>query len=123
MTTCKERSEHIFPKNEYQLRQTLFDKLDSFGIRHTDNQKLFENMAIFDFESTCEEDEKLKDTETTKWIGKPIAMPVWIISNLIQEPIFFCDPSRRDLVATFIDAWENLATQSKAEMKKKLPSN
>ena len=65
MTNCKERVKHIFPKNVCQSRGTLFDKLDPFGIPHTDNQKLFNNMAVFDFESICVEDENLKDTETT----------------------------------------------------------
>ena len=37
----------------YQLRETLFEKFDSFGIPYTENQKLFSNMAIFDFEPIC----------------------------------------------------------------------
>ena len=49
---CSERVKHIYPKNVYQLRETLFDKLDSFNIQYTDDQKLF-NRAVFDFESMC----------------------------------------------------------------------
>ena len=30
---CSERVKHIYPKNLYQLRETLFDKLDSFDIQ------------------------------------------------------------------------------------------
>ena len=43
-----ERVKHIYPKNLYQLRETLFDKLDSFDIQNADDQKLI-NLAVFDF--------------------------------------------------------------------------
>ena len=49
LVRCSERVKHIYPKNVYQLRETLFDELDSFGIQYTDDQKLFTNLAVFDF--------------------------------------------------------------------------
>ena len=52
LVRCSERLKHIYPKNVYQLREMLFDKLDSFGIQYTDDQKLFTNLAVFDFESS-----------------------------------------------------------------------
>ena len=79
---------NLCPKSVYQLRKTLFHKFDSFDFPYTDNQKLFNNMAVFDFESICEEDESFNDTETTTWIGKHVPFAVLISSNLIQEPIF-----------------------------------
>ena len=103
----------------YQLRETLFDKLDSFDIQYTDEQKLFTNLAVFDFESICLPEEKFKNTETTDWIGKHLPISVSISSNLIAKPIFLCNSNPRDLVESFIDAVEGLATQSKAQMKLK----
>ena len=32
LVKCSERVKHIYPENVYQLRETLFDKLDSFDI-------------------------------------------------------------------------------------------
>ena len=32
LTTCSERVKNVYPRNVYQIRKTLFDKLDSFGI-------------------------------------------------------------------------------------------
>ena len=119
LVKCSERVKHIYPKNVYQLRETLFDKLDSFGIQYTDDQKLFTNLAVFDFESICIPEEKFKNTETTTWIGKHVPISVSISSNLIDKPIFFCNSNPRDLVESFIDAVEGLATQSKAQMKLK----
>ena len=53
LVRCSERVKHIYPKNVYQLRETLFDQLDSFDIQYTDDQKLFNNLAVFDFEPIC----------------------------------------------------------------------
>ena len=49
LTTCSERVKNVYPRNVYQIRATLFNKLDSFGIKYTTEQKLFWNLAILDF--------------------------------------------------------------------------
>ena len=51
MRTSKHWVMQNFPINVYQLRETLFDKPESFSIAHTDNQKLLNNMVISDFET------------------------------------------------------------------------
>ena len=38
LTTCSERVKNVYPRNVYQIRETLFDKLDSFGINYTSNK-------------------------------------------------------------------------------------
>ena len=116
---CSERVKHIYPKNVYHLRETLFDKLDSFDIQYTDDQKLFNNLAVFDFESICIQVEKFKNTETTTWISKQVPISVSKSSDLIAEPLFLCNFNPLDLVESFIDAVEGLATKSKAQMKLK----
>ena len=70
LTTCSERVKNVYPMNVYQIRETLFDKPDSFAINYTSEQKLFKNLAIFDFESICVQEETFRDTNTTTWIGK-----------------------------------------------------
>ena len=65
LTTCSERVKNVYPKNVYQTQETLFDKLDSFGIEYTHEQTLFKNLAIFDFESICVQEESFKATDTT----------------------------------------------------------
>ena len=104
----------------YQLRETLFDKLDSFDIQYIDDQKLFNNLAVFDCESIYIPEEKFKNTETTTSIGKHVPISVSMSSNLIATPILLCNSNPRDLVESFIDAFEALATQSKAQMKLKI---
>ena len=118
LTTCSERLKIVCSKNVNQTQETLFDTLDSFRIEHTNEQTLFKNLGMFDFESVCAQEESFKDTDTTKWIGKHIPISVSISSNLVKEPFFLCNSDPHHLVTSFIGALENLALQSKAKMKK-----
>ena len=117
LNTCSERVKIVFPWNIYQIRETLIDKLDSFGFEYTSEQKLFKNLAIFEFESICVQEESFKDTNATTWIGKHVPISVSISSNLVEEPIFICNSDSHHLVASFIRALENLASQSRAKLK------
>ena len=103
LNTCSERVKHLYWNNGYQLREKLFDKLDSFDTSFTDNQKLFNNLASFDFESISVENEDFEDTETAPKIGKHIPVSVSLLSNLMQKLIFLCDLNPRDLVSSFIN--------------------
>ena len=117
--TCSDRVKHVYPKNVYELRQTLFEKLDAFIIPYRNEQKLFKNLAVFDIESICVKEDSYKQTETTTWIGKHVPISVSISSNLIPKPIFLCNANPHHLISSFITALERLATQSKAQMKLK----
>ena len=108
---------NVHLQNLYQIHETLFDKLDSFGIKYTGEQKLFKNLATFDFESICVQEETFRNTNSTAWIGKHVPTSVSISSNLVKEPFFICNSDPRRLVASFIGAHENLDSQSKAKMK------
>ena len=116
LATCKERVEHVFRKNVYQILEKLFNKLDSFNIPYSDDRKLFSNMAIFNFESICVQGDKFRDTETTSWIGKHVPISVSISSNSIENPIFLCNSNTGALVELFVDALDGLTTHSGAEM-------
>ena len=35
LTTCSERVKNVYPRNVYQIRETLFDKLNSLGVNYT----------------------------------------------------------------------------------------
>ena len=117
LTICSERVKNVYPKNEYQIQETLFDKPDSFGIEYNNEQTLFKTLAKFDFESICVQEESFKDTDTTKRSGKHIPILVSISSNLAKEPIFLWDSDPHHLVTSFIGALENLALQNEAILK------
>ena len=121
LTTCSERVKNVYPSNVYQIRETLFDKLVSFGINYTSEQKLFKNIAVFDFESICVQEETFRDTITTTWIGKHVPISVSSSSNLVEGPIFLSNSDPHHLVASFIGVLENLASQSKSKLKNLLP--
>ena len=89
LTTCSERVKKVYLRNVYQIQETLLDQLDSFGINYTSEQKLFKNLAIFDFESICVQKETFRNRITTTWIGKHVPIFVSYSSSLVDEPIFY----------------------------------
>ena len=91
LTTCSGRVKNVYPNNVYQTQETLFDKLVSFLIEHTNEQTLFKNLALFDFESICVQVKSFKDTDTTKEVRKNLPIAVSISSNLVKEPISPCN--------------------------------
>ena len=96
----------------------LFEKLDAFNIPHRSEQKLFQNLAKFDFESICvKKANSYKQTETPTWIGGHVPISVSISSNLILEPVFLCNANLHNIILSFITALEGLATRSKTQMK------
>ena len=106
LVTCCDRVKHIYPKIVYELRETLFEKLDAFKIPYKNEQKLFKNLAVFEFESISVKENSYKETETTTWFGKHIPISVSISSNLIPEPIFLCNANPHHLISSFITALE-----------------
>ena len=119
LVRCSERVKQVYPKNVYQLRETLSDKLDSFGNQHKDDQKLFTDLAVFEFEAICIPEEKFKNTKTTTWVGKHVPISISKFSKLKAKPIFLCDSNQRDSDESFIDSVEGLAKKRKAQMKLK----
>ena len=117
LSACSERVRNVYPRNVYQIRETLFEKLCSFGIKHKSERKLFKKLGLFHFESICVQEETLRDTNTTTGLGKNVPVSVSISSNLVEEPIFICISDPHHLVASFIGALKSLASQSKAKLK------
>ena len=74
------------------MRETLYDRLHSFNIPYSDDQTLFKNMAVFDIESICVQEDPFRDTDTTTGIGKHVPISKSISSNLIEQPICHAIP-------------------------------
>ena len=119
LTVCKEKLEHVLPKNVYQLHKTLFDESNSFHILYCDDQKLFKNTTKFDFESIRVQEDKFNDTDTTTRIVKHVLISVSISSNLDKQRIFSSNSNSRALVESSVDALDGLAIQNKAQIKLK----
>ena len=116
LTTCSEQRKNVYPRNVYRIRETLFDNLDTFGIKYISQQEIFKKLALFGFESTCVQ-ESFNDTKTTTWIGKHVPISVSISSDLVGEPTFLYISDPHYLVSSFIGTLEGLALRSKAQKK------
>ena len=115
-----EEQKHQSSKKRTNLYlSTLFEKLEGFSLPVSEDKKLFNYLAIFDFESICVPTEEIKETQTTTWIGKHVPISVSLSSNLIDEPIFLYNKDPQNLIIDFVSNLELLADQSKLEMRKK----
>ena len=98
----------------------MFKKLEGFSLPVSENNKHFNNLAFFDFESICVPTEKLKKTQTTNWIGKHAPNSVSKPSNLIDDPILLKNKDPQNLIIDFVNNLELLAEKNKLEMRTKL---
>ena len=62
---CKYRVIQIYPKKVYELRETLFEKLVGLNLPVSEDNKLFNKLATFDFGSICVPNDELNETQTT----------------------------------------------------------
>ena len=108
---------HVYPKSVYELRETLLEKLERFNLPASEDNKLFKNLAIFDFKSICVPTEELKETQTTTWIGKQVPISVSVSSNLIDEPICLHNKDPQNLIVDFVSKLELLVEKSQLEMR------
>ena len=88
LTKCSERVKKIYPTDVYRIRGTLFDQLDSFGIKYMSDQKRLEELAFFHFELVFVQHDTFRDANTTTWIKKFVPISISIPSNLVTEPNF-----------------------------------
>ena len=102
LATSSERLKNIYPKKAYQFLKTLFDKLDSFGLKCASEQKLIKKLAIIVFESIRVQEDTYKDRNTKAWIKKHVPLSVSISWNLVEQPNFLCNSDPHHLVPIFL---------------------
>ena len=84
---------HIFTEKCLRTEKNAFQKMNAFNIPYKNEQKLFENLAVFDSESICLKEDSNKQTETTTWSGERVPKAVFVALNLIPETIFSATPN------------------------------
>ena len=103
----KKMVRHIYPKNAYTFRKTIFENLDG-----NKNQKSFNNVAAFVFESIWVPTGELKATKKTTWIGKHVPISILTFSNLQDDPIFLCEKVQKLLIIAFVSSLELLSEKA-----------
>ena len=82
-------------------------------------KNIFNNLAIFDFESICVPTEELKENTNYNLDWKHVPISVSLESNLIDEPIFLYSKDPQNLKIEFVSNLELLAEKSRLEMRTK----
>ena len=89
LITCNERVRHIYPKNVYQLRETLFEKLNSFNIPYREDQKLFKNLAILISNLFTLRKRRIKKLRLQNGLENMSLYQFQFLQTLYQNPFFF----------------------------------
>ena len=117
MKTCKERVKNVCPRGVYYWRETLFEKLDNFSIAYPEDDTLFKNLAVFDFEAICVHLVDINNTATTSWLGTHVLVLVSISSILLDEPVFLCENDPNLLIISYVAQLEILAAKNKVNVR------
>ena len=118
LLTCSEKVKHVYPGGVYNSGETIFTQLASLGIHVPQNLQLFQDFAVFDFESYCEPNTPDK-TKKLQGLGKLVLVSVSITSTLDDEPTFIYNSDPYQLVKNFclhLGEIKDLST-SKQEMR------
>ena len=99
---CRENIKHVYPTGVYQLKETVFERLEDIGIHVEKEIRLFTNFAFFDFESITVADNTLKNSDSTTWIGRHVPISV-SISYSFGSGVILCNSDPKQLVRHFIE--------------------
>ena len=66
---CKDRVRHCTQRTSMSFAKPCLKSWKDSFFQFLKKNKLINNLAIFNFESICSATEKLKETQTTAWIG------------------------------------------------------
>ena len=121
LTVCTDRVSHRYPKGLYQLKKTVFEKLTNLEIPV--QEFLYENLVVFDFESTNVSYSTLPNSDMTRYIEKHVPISVSIFSNLLSKTIFICNSDPRLLVSKFIEQLVILSRSSSQQLRRIFQKN
>ena len=111
LVTCSDRVKHNYPKNVYELRETLFEKSWMQSTCHIEISKNCSRFRFYliwsPFVSRKTNASKLR---LQRGSGSMCLYQFFIWSNLIPEPISHCNANPHHLISSFITALEGLAT-------------
>ena len=105
------KTSSIYPPGPYQLESTILERLQDVGIVIEAEHKMFQNLAVFDFESITVQDDQLCDIERTKWIVRHVPVSYSLASNLLQETVFLYNSVPFELLRSFLTTQVGLSNQ------------
>ena len=118
LLSCDDKVKHTYPNGPYELRETIFEKLEGINIHVETERRLFQNLAVFDFEALAVPlGNNISNQENTTWIARHVPISVAISSNLCDQPIFICCSDPRELVSRFVDELRKLSEKSATQYR------
>ena len=102
--TCDSSTKYIYPGGFFHPPNTVFDKLEEFGIFVEHEERFFPYFMVFDFESLLIKEE-IQTSEKLRWTHKHVPISVSICSNVVgfTEAKCFVDVDTDRLLKSMVD--------------------
>lgn len=107
---CSQQTKYVFPGGFHQPRDSIFDKLDQFGINVPEDQRTFPWFICYDFEALLRKVSD-KPTDFLQWTQQHVPVSVSLCSNIEGHTDPFCivEPDQDKLVQSMIAALTEMA--------------
>jgi hypothetical protein len=127
ISSCTEKTTNVYPGGVYNPNDTIFKKLHELKIYVPKELQLFNNFAVYDFESYCEKDSESNESEienreesalfqNTKklvYLGQHVPISVSVCDNMQNEVKFICNKDPTQLVTEFCQHLATLSEKSR----------
>ncbi|KAJ8319270.1 hypothetical protein KUTeg_004361 [Tegillarca granosa] len=111
---CTNKTKYVFPCGFFKANESIFEKLEQFGIVVPDTERIFPWFITYDMESMLERVSE-RNTERLVWTQKHVPISVSICSNVegYTQPQCIVDPDQEQLTDEFIKALQSIAEEVK----------
>lgn len=109
---CSNQTKFVYPGGFYRPTESIFERLNEFGINVPDDQRTFPWFVCYDFEAVLQ---KVTDrpTEMLEWTQKHVPVSVSICSNVEnnKEPFCIVEQDQDKLVQQMVAAMKCIANR------------
>ncbi|KAJ8314770.1 hypothetical protein KUTeg_006920 [Tegillarca granosa] len=111
---CTNKTKYVFPGGFFKANESIFEKLEQFGIVVPETERIFPWFITYDMESMLERVSE-SSTERLVWTQKHVPISVSICSNVegYTQPQCLVDPDQEQLTDAFINSLQTIAEEVK----------
>ena len=110
--SCSNKTRFVYPGGFYRLAESIFEKLEQYGVHVPEEERIFPWFVCYDFEAMLH---PVNDhaTAVLEWTQKHVPISVSICSNVkgYTEPICIVEHTQDKLVGKMVDTMKDIANR------------
>lgn len=119
---CKMKTKRQFPGGFYSTPNTIFDKLEQYGITVNPSDRLYEWFLVYDFESMLVPTDAGQNSASLQYTEQHVPVSVSVCSNVEDhtEPLCIVESNIDSLVEKMVEYMSTIAQKATELTKEKL---